>query len=401
MINTQTSRFGPYSRQWIKGLYNHGRIVSWFQAMSWLIVACVCAACGNGADAFAPALPPSQLLARLRLNENVLNMALAPPYDTAQLRVTAYSGTGKIIEGDVEYSVELPAQDKMTISPAGLLNVNGSGTNMIVRARMNYNGVTLTDSAYVNVIAGTPTNFVKHMGFGLTDQDSAKVAVYYSALIPIIRQDSTDSEMPSLGVQVWLSDPSIANSWFYGLTDGMMFLEGVRPGRMTVYASTYAYGMSFRDSLEFQVGWPIRTELTAVIRYVPGSFDRIAAFHINSTTVGTGACVIWRNPSDLPIDVTFDDPSGVDSPSATGDGLCTSQGRFDMNGGNIAPFKREVDSNGVEILFANYRTRVFKHPGVYTYHSSLYGTKGTIIVCDEKQNNPKCAPENYTWLVIP
>lgn len=395
---------------------NDNRITSLSRTVKWFSTICICTACGLSEQAITPSLPPSQLLARLQLNEHAYNLAIAAPYDTVQLKATGYSGTGEVIDAKVEYSIALAAQDKMMITPAGLLSVSTSGTDMIVRAQMTYNGVTLTDSAFVNVFASAPMYPIEHVGFMLQQGDSAITAVGSShQATHIIGTDSRDSNVPSLSVRFWLSDSSIASpSDPKSKTGATITVAGRRVGKVMLYTSTYAFGVILKDSLEFQIGWPvIPGNVLATPRFDPKSTKWVMDFDQKRVIVGVGACVTWRNTQfDLPIDVKFDDPSAVGPSStpitvrsATGgenpiNGRCMSWGSFDLNNGNIEPFKYEKNENGRNVTNSQYRVRTFPRAGVYRFYSTLYNTEGTIIVCDNQGSNPDCDPDKYLWFLL-
>lgn len=177
--------------------------------------------------------------------------------------------------------------------------------------------------------------------------------------------------------------------------------SGGRPGRTMIYADTYAYGVSLKDSLSVQVGWPIEEIIDVMDKFRPGTLFREPSFAPRQLVVGLGGCVKWNNISDSEIDVTFDDPSVVGPPPSQNIPglLCKIHGRLDLNGGNIAPFKGDRYASGGVITPSQYRVRSFSKPGIYKYRSTLWGTTGTIIVCDEKGNNPLCSPDNYKWLL--
>ncbi len=361
-------------------------------------------ACGIDKLGITPALPSEQVLLRVRFEAPIYNLATAAPYDTVQLRATGYSGTGQVIDAPIEFSVATVADTKLSIDSIGMLHALADGKKLVIRASMRYNGTTRTDSAFVYVIAGTPAQHGAQMRFSIAAQDSAKVASGRPAdtLVALLRQDSAGNNMQPLVVKVWSADNSILaiRSNYDILGDNVksdyVRISGRRPGWTTLYASAYAYGVFIQDSITLRVGWPLLQSIAVAKTFLPGTTTQVIDFSIKKFIVGVGACVVWRNDLNDEVDVTFDDPSTVGPPSQSLVG-CTIRGTDpDLNGGNIAPFKVMYRENGGLIPGSNMRSRTFPKPGVYTYRSTLWGTTGTIVVCDEK-NDSTCAPENYEW----
>jgi hypothetical protein len=178
------------------------------------------------------------------------------------------------------------------------------------------------------------------------------------------------------------------------------------PGRGMIYVSTYAYGVGFRDSLAFTIGWPLLVWSPITEQYVTGSRVPVLSLPGSKVIIGVGGCVIWQqNSVELETDIVFDDPSvalPADSAPEVNRSFCLNTGGWGASvesgtrSGNISSFRTELSSEGWPDVLTGMRVRTFKKPGVYTYRSSTYNFVGTIIVCDE-QDDPSCAVENYPW----
>jgi hypothetical protein len=197
----------------------------------------------------------------------------------------------------------------------------------------------------------------------------------------------------SLLVHFTSSDPSIAT--IDGLTGTVLAL---RVGHVTFYAETWAYGVAARDSLPFDITFPVSVTISALPVVPTGQISSIVTFWPQAVTVGIGASVSWTNPSYTDsLDVVFDDPTNVDSV------LFLKGADFSTGSGNIASWVRDTAGTGYysgKILqwleetgstfnykvtkaggiFSYRRVRTFPVAGTYHYHSVRWGTTGTIYV---------------------
>jgi hypothetical protein len=351
------------------------------------------AACGSDTQGLDPSIQASHLLAAVHLEYNAYNLATDAPYDTVQLHLAGVSGTGASMDEPVTYSVANPAA--VEISATGLLHALLPVTNTIVRASMTKNGITLTDSAYVTVISGSPTQRLAQIALQLNPGDSAKIAAGGLGLraksLRLIRADANGVNMPTLTVTLTSSDQSVAKIVQSG--NNASVTPQQRPGQIMLAVSTYAYGVGLRDSLSFLVGWPIGAYISVYSAFRTGTTQSYLNFNPGQLTVGMGACVIWYNPQTTAVSLVFDDTTGVRAPAP---GLCASYSTSDPNGGNVAAFGTQYDANGALVYLSNYRARSFPVAGVYTYRSPTDGTSGTIVVCDEAHDST-CSPANYQW----
>jgi hypothetical protein len=146
-------------------------------------------------------------------------------------------------------------------------------------------------------------------------------------------------------------------------------------GAVTFTASATAYGISKADTLPYIIGLPLLIEENPNLQ-VDSHGDSVMVF-TSPVTVGVGADVIWNNPTNRPLDVTFDDPTNV----AQDDLLCgaLTGSPYEIIACGHGNIDRWTADPGGDATFS-IRVRQFRVPGTYHYHSTLYGTTGTIIV---------------------
>lgn len=334
------------------------------------------------------------MVSYVRFEHRAYTIATDSSYNTVQLNVGAYSMDHKQL--DLPITFEVTNHLAMEIDSSGLLRAKGTASGAIIRAFTTVDGVTRRDSVYVTITEGTPTSFPTRVAFELNPGDSAKMGQteQYSRgkTIKIIRSDDAGNNLSTLRVGLWVSDASKVRLTQSGNNATIL---PYRPGKVTFYISTYAYGRGFLDSLSYLVGWPVSGYIAAYLRMPMGVKDSIVDFHPKLLTVGTGACVHWRSGSTrFPVDVEFDDTASAESPLQVPH--CYSYMQDGLVSGNIPAFGTVYDEAGNPISGSNWRARVFTKPGIYKYRSRLYNTTGEIRVCDEK-NDPSCAPGNYKW----
>lgn len=362
-------------------------------AITWLPSILLLSACGIDQEAFSPSVSGDRLLASIQLEYNAYNLATASPFNTVQLRTIGISGIGDSVESTVVYSVA--DSDVLEVSATGVLKALAPAASTVVRASTTRNGLTLVDSAFVSVVSGSPTQKLAQLAIEPNPGDSAKVAAgEFAKILRLIRTDSAGNNMPALLVSVRSSDPSAAT---ITQSSNDINIEPIHPGRVFFYVSSYAYGTAVRDSLSFLIGWPVKGFITAYTRFKTGNSDPLIDFHPRRATIGVGACLVWINSNAIDVDITFDDPSHAGPPSNIGN--CAILRMFHLDSGNIAAFRGVSKPTTFEDIFSMMRGRTFSVPGTYTYHSKLYGTTGTIVVCDEV-NDKTCFPDNFEWYTV-
>jgi hypothetical protein len=348
------------------------------------IVGVTIVACSSEKADFTPSLDAHHFYERLVFEDHAINIATAAPYDTVQLHVHADMQDGTPVPGTIFYSTTDTA---IEISATGLLTAKHPVTGAVVRASLTYNGFTRTDSALVNVLDGSPSSKLKTLTLAPFPGDSAKVTSQTSSLsqgtkqLVLTLQDSTDNDMSGLSVALRSSDTLTATIEQSGSD---IVVTTHRPGRVMLYASTYAYGMAKTDSLQFIVGWPLGALLSVYPRTLTGTKSAILDFFPGTITLGVGACAVWANLDTAnAVDITFDNPSAVGEPT----GICALLSSAHMGSGNIPAFHGGDPNNP----FAGFAGRSFPQAGEYPYQSTINGTHGTVIVCDELHDS-SCFP---------
>jgi plastocyanin len=171
-------------------------------------------------------------------------------------------------------------------------------------------------------------------------------------------------------------------------------IDPQRPGVVTFYATTYAYGVVWQDSLPFIITWPSLLMVQSIWTTPVDSKTPVLAYSPAIAIVSVGAHVAWLtagkgndpNPPGDSVDVVFDDPSTVQSSCGVfGVTLYCELFPDDGDGGNIAPFFPDTAALRAGDVLGYYgslsRARTFPVEGTYTYHSRRYpSATGKIIV---------------------
>lgn len=342
------------------------------------------------------------MVSYLRFEHRAYNLAAVSPHDTVTLKVGAYNMNGERVHAPIEFHVT--NNFAMEIDSAGLLKAKSTASGALIRATATIDGVTRRDSAYVTITAAVPAALPERVTFELNPGDSAKQGeseqFRRGRPVRVIREDANGNNMSALRVGVWQSDKSKAGVTQSGNNATVI---PYRPGKITLYISSYAYGRAFFDSLEYMVGWPVTAYLSAYSIVPGGSREPIVQFHPQRITVGIGACVHWTAArAQIPepgitAAVEFEDTSGI-APPQNYPACNASQLFADSNAGNIPAFGWEVDQEGggQMIIGSDIRARVFTKPGLYKYRHPVYNTTAEIYVCDEI-NDSSCNPALYKW----
>lgn len=329
-----------------------------------------------------------QMPATVKFDHGVYNIATDEPYDTVLLKVHTLNVNGEDLDLPIRYEVKNPTA--MSIDSAGVLHAKSAASSALIFAYVTVNEVTRKDSAYVNIVAGTPVDFPKRIALQVPAGDSAKYG-YTSTLargktIQIIREGINTPNLSTLGVALRSSNSNIATILQVSSNASVRY---VKPGKVYLHINTYAYGTGYRDSLEYTLGWPV-SGYASIYDRIPLNGTTILDFHPKRLTVGIGACVTWSKGGDrnLWVDILFDDPDNVSTPA--GNPHCYVLATHDQNPGDIPLFTlTDTTGDANETISQNLRSRVFTKAGSFKYRTSLYGTTGEIYVCDE-QNDTTC-----------
>ena len=273
----------------------------------------VLAGCGSDNPTTAP-VAANQLYWALHFNWNAVTMALAAPYDTVQLTAAAVNAAGAPLSGND--TVHYKALDSsVTVSPTGLITAHYLTSQSKVAASLTVAGVTLTDTAYIQVTdapfsAPFASLSIQAQPDGL---DSAKIAMDRSwaiyqgnGYIPVYATIATGSVATDTVCDVnnygcpflihWsTSDPTIATVDQYGDLSTIAF------GHVTIYASALVYGVGKRDSLPFSVEYPC---FEAISVHATG-VTRQTLFLSSTPQIGVGCKVTITNYVNESVQVVF------------------------------------------------------------------------------------------------
>jgi hypothetical protein len=349
-------------------------------------------ACGG--DATSPGLTPTQVYWALQLNQHAVTLAQTAPYDTIQLTAVPLNAVGQPLAGlgPVHYSTNdsLVTVDSTGLVTAKFVTLAQQTAKVVASLTDPTQHVTLVDTCFIQVTATVPNAPLATFVIQPTAGSDTVMPVNQGAYgMRVTATDSIGDPLPAFPYFT-SSDPSIAR--IDRLTGS---ISGVRTGQVVLYATTWAYGVAKRDSIPLRVG--VRSQATIqVLAVAPtGSTHPILMFWPQIVTVTAGAVVIWKNSSMTDsIDVVFDDPTNVDSVRFT------AFYNFGSGEGNIAPWVQDTtgsnpvsamicakafgvppDCNNFAVInFGPQRRRIFPVPGSYHYHSTKWGTSGTIVV---------------------
>jgi len=335
-----------------------------------LLMASIVAGCsGDPAITPPPDSDPTTLYWQLTLNVHAMTLSTVPPYDTVRIAATPRTISGTPI-------ADLPAPtytsldlDRAQVDSSGLVHVIGSGDQVQVVASLEVNNILHADTLVLNVTneAAPPTiaTFTIHPDAG----DSAKVAVTSTVTLMPRAADASGTPIPDVAAYFTTSDATVAT-----IDRSSGYLLPVRPGQVTVYATTTTYGVTKSDTLPYTIGHPIYIAMETVpLQLASGQI--VGAFSPAYVELGPGAAVLFGNSDAPATDVTFDDPTNV----AQNDQLCGFFANL-CGTGNIAAWARDPnDGSGISGL----RARRFPVPGTYAFHSTIFGTSGTIVIVDE------------------
>jgi plastocyanin len=337
------------------------------------------AGCGSDSMGFEPVLSSHEFFSGFTLSARAVNLATDPAHNTLQLQVVPRFTDGSVVPGTVTFTSNNPV---ITVGATGLVTATGAtAVPAIVSVSMTYNGLTRKDSLLVAAIAGAPAAPIQSLSIQPVPGDSAKVgaagSIYNgSDTLHVLVRDANGDSVPNLAIDYSSSDSLTAKFVAPGV------LVGRRPDTVTVYATTYAYGVTKTDSLRYTIGNAISAIVSVVKRTPTGKKDPIMTFDPGTVTVGTGGTITWNNQTPQLADIVFDDSLAVSAPDLPGFYA------FFLNGypgsGNIPPMGTHYDATGQVIVNSLFASRTFHVAGTYTYHSPMYGTRGAIVVCDER-----------------
>lgn len=388
---------------------------------------------GCSGDTAGPA-QSAQTFWALQLNQHAITLSVAPPYDTLYLHATPLTAAGAAFTsgGPVRYHV-LSGDTSITVdSVSGLVRAqvpsyqmgdqpvddeNASGVNAAdVEARLTVNGVTLADTAVIQVTETAPgvpleTFSIQPPADSLSIYQSGQWVFVNSktnfnvAQGNLYEYDINGQRISNLLVKVSTSDPTRAyiftpNTY---LTGQMYEVAGLQAAaNVTIYASTWYYGVSRKDSLRVQVGYSHVVELVTVSETPTGSKNQELDWWPEVIDVAAPANVVFVNQASLPNNAVFDDPSmilqdtarinryfgyfGFHFPLSSAGGVPlffqdTLAGNAACNIAQYDGTTNQADSvcDINTFPFGAIRSIDIVRPGTYNY-TNLYGHRGKIVV---------------------
>ncbi len=320
----------------------------------------------------------------LELNHAAITLGLQEGLDTLRLVATPLAADGSPIDGLGTVSFTTTNVNAVSVAGDGLLTGVEATPGVLIVASLTARGVTHTDTATVAVTDDPGTRRLGAFSIQPVAPDSAKFALggtYLEAnrnLTPTVL-DTDGNPMDGVPIHYVSLDRTtgLVDTWSSTIT-------GLRPGYFHIVATATVYGEVFTDTLRYRIGYPgvakpnIYGKMYAYLIYDVGTY------YPQTLTVGTGAVVElqYSMGGGYQADMIFDDPAALDS--VPEQYACVAYGLACGDVGNIEPF-------GPPLVLVDYldydanrsRARRFTQPGVYPYHSELWGTAGVIIVVDE------------------
>lgn len=334
-----------------------------------ILVALGCA--GDAAVAPPPATNVDSLYWALTLDHRAVTLSTVAPYDTIRLTATPRNAHGEPLSGLPAPSFTSLDLDRAQVSADGLVHVIRTGAGVPVVATLVVGNVRHADTVMMNVTStDTPpalTSFSIHPD--AIDTVAAAAGEYQS--ISVRARGADSAQITGLSVYYESLDRTVAT-----IDRSSGLLQPTRPGHVTVIATATAYGITKADTLPVTVGYPVGGIIINVQPQKDASGHMVNGFAPSDITVGVGAILFFSNNTGVATDLTFDDPTNV----AQDDRDCAFLPWF-CGTGSIDAWAR--DPNDPTSLSAT-RARRFPVPGTYTYHSTIFGTTGRIVVVDPR-----------------
>jgi len=349
-----------------------------------LLIGITALACHDGGTA-----PPSvdEHFWALDLNVHAVNLSTVAPYDTIQLVTVARDGTGAAIPDGVRVTFRSSDSTTIVVDSTGRVTAvqPTSGSPVVITVNVTSRGTTRRDTVFVQAENVAPPPRPAQLQLALPPgtppiiptrgADYLKNFLFLHSRSVVLTTQVTDSsgaDVSGLFVDYRSSDPRIAT------VDSIGRVTATKPGPVTIFATTSAYGVVVRDSLELTF-IPSRLAGFEILSKTPvNSTTPVAYFSPGPLTVSAGATVFWINRSGLSVDVTFDDSTAVTAVPDSVNTLALFGFPSGASGGNIPALPV---SDATSFFNAPFETRYFPTPGTYTFRSKLYpAAVDTLIV---------------------
>ena len=316
-----------------------------------------------------PATDPGQRFWALTLDHHAVTLSTAATFDTIRLTATPRTVTGAALADLPVVTFTSMDQDRVQVDSSGLVRATGSGIGISVIASLTQGDVTRADTVIINVTSDAPPPVFGGISIQPLEGDSAKNTVYATTVITARIIDTDGADIPNAAVYYTSLDRTTAA---IDPSTGVLF--PVRPGHVTLVASATVYGVTKADTLLFTIGYPI-VAFVSIAPRANANGQIVNVFTPSAITIGPGAIVYFTTASTSPTDITFDDPTNVaedvqDCPFVPS--LCGT--------GNIDAFAADPSDPAASVVG---RARRFPVPGTYLYHSTIFGTTGSIVVVND------------------
>jgi hypothetical protein len=345
------------------------------------VLALVVSGCASDATvAPAPANGDQQMYWALTLDHHAVTLSTVAPNDTIRLTATPRTVDGTPLTDLLAPTFTSLDHDRIAVSADGLVRVIKTGDQIPVVATLAVGNLLHSDTVFINVTAAAPPPVLAALSIQPESGDSAKTATGSARDILARAIAADNSEIEGLAVYYTSLDPTIAT-----IDRASGFLQPVRPGHVNVIATATAYGVTKADTLRLTIGYPVTGLTINVVAQRTVSGQIVGGFSPDRLVIGPGGTVLIGNHSGIVTDMTFDDPTNVMQVDMWCRPPFSIIAPLMCGSGNIEAFAREPnDTQGLTAL----RTRRFPVPGTYNYHSTIFGTTGTIVVVDETTSIP-------------
>jgi hypothetical protein len=335
--------------------------------------AAVVSGCSGGNDVTTPTVitDDSTLLWSVALKRQAITLAHG---DTVQLELVARNARGDVL-ANAPAPVFVSSTNQLTVTPDGLVTAVGTSlSNGKVVVSVSMGGITKKDSAMINIAATPPAQPL--ITFSIQPTDSARLGTNDTKTITPV------SNLSNLTARWGTSDPGIAT--VSSVTATSVTLKGISPGKVKVFATTTAYGVTKTDTAEYTILLPNVISSLQLAPYIVGKNDTAFAFAANDITLrlGIGSIVTFTNINNhVKTEVVFDDPTNVKG--VPGDPTLSHDGNIESFGWN-----------NDEPFFPGFLTdaskrRYFPVPGTYVARPTVSGASAptvTIIIVDESSS---------------
>ena len=321
-------------------------------------------ACGSDGPS-APAYQDAKtILWSVVLDRHAITLAASGDQSTIQLAPKAVNSDGDALAGTrIVYA--LSDSESVGVSPTGLVTARQPANGVMLVATTSLGNVTRKDTAYINIVDVAPAPVLQQLAVSLAG-GSASIPTadafnfFGNDQAVIAATDADGNVIDGLPAYFTSSDPTTLS-----VDHATGAVHAVRPGKVTITATTTAYGVTKSSTVDITIIAPMFAAIGAVTVTPASSPTPVLVFQPADLTVSAGASVFFANASyTTPIDVVFDDPADVAESSF-----------FPQGSGNIEAFRTDTIAGS-----PGFRFRAFPKPGTYTYHSTLFATNGRIIV---------------------